>query len=92
VDNTVTFAAIVGFVAPPVIAVINREHWSEQVKGVVAFVVCLLAAIGTAWYEQSVDWHDLRKVLPIVFGAAILTYHQFWKPTGIAPSIEKKTG
>lgn len=90
-DNTVTFAAIVGFVCPPIIAVINREKWSGQVKGVIAFIVCLLAAIGTAWYEQTANWHDIRKVLPVVFGAAILTYHQFWKPTGIAPSIEKNT-
>jgi hypothetical protein len=90
-DNTVTFAAIVGFLVPPAVAVINREKWSSQVKGVIAFLVCLLAAIGTAWYEQSVEWNDLRKVLPIVFGAAILTYHQFWKPSGIAPTIEKNT-
>jgi hypothetical protein len=90
-DNTVTFAAIVGFICPPIIAFINRERWSSQVKGIVAFLVCLLAAIGTCWYERSVDWHNLRAVLPIVFGAAILTFHQFWKPSGIAPTIEKNT-
>lgn len=91
-DNTITFAALVGLAAPPIIAVINRENWSSQVKGIVAFLVCLVLAVATAWYEQEVDWHNLRAVLPVVFGTAISSYHWFYKPTGIAPSIEKKTG
>lgn len=91
-DNTVTFAVIIGFLAPPVIAAINREKWSSEVKGVVAFLLCLVAAAATAWYEASLDTHNLRKTIPLVFGAAIMSYHQFWRPTGIAPSIEKKTG
>lgn len=91
-DNTTTFAAIAGFLAPPVIAIINRQHWTSQTKGIVAFLVCLAAALFTAWYERSVDWHNVRAVLPVVFGSAIATYHWFWKPTGIAPNIEDKTG
>lgn len=90
-DNTITAAAIAGFVAPPLIAVINRKHWSSEVKAVSAFLVCVLVALGTAWYEQEVDWHNLRAVLPVVFGSAILTYNQFWKPSGIADAIERNT-
>lgn len=91
-ENTITAAAIAGFVAPPLIAIINRKRWSSEVKGIVAFLVCVAIALATAWYEERVDWHNLRTVLPVVFGSAILTYHQFWKPSGIAPAIEGATG
>lgn len=90
-DSTVTMALMVGFFVVPVISVVNKEKWTSQTKGVVAFVICLLAAGATAWYEQSLDVHDVRKTMPIVLGTAIASYHQFWKPTGIAPAIESKT-
>lgn len=89
-DNTFSFSLIVGFILPPIIAVFTQTHWSSQAKGVVVFILCALAAIGTAWYEKSVDWHNLRSILPVVFLAALGFYHMFWKPSGIAPAIEKK--
>lgn len=91
-DNTQTLAVIGGFLAPVAIAVINREEWSSQMKGIVAFLVCFVAAGFVAWYDRSLTTHNLRETLPLVFGAAIATYHWFWKPSGIAPTIEKKTG
>lgn len=92
-DNTITAAAIAGFVAPPIIAVINRRAWSSEVKGIVAFLVCVVFAIGVTWYwRPDLDWRNLRLVFAVVFSTAIVTYHQFYKPSGIAPSIERKTG
>lgn len=91
-DNTITGAAIAGFVVPPVVAIINRRAWSSEVKGFVAFLVCVVVAAAWCWYEQEVDWHNLRVVLPVVFASAIVTYHQWYKPSGITDAIEKKTG
>lgn len=91
-DNTITFSAIVGFFLPAAIAVVNRERWSSQIKGLVAFAVCLLAALATVWYEASVDWHDYRRVVIVVFGVAIGTYRAWWHPSGLTGSIETKTG
>lgn len=58
-----------------------------------AFVGCVVLAIATTWYwRPDLDWRNLRVVLAIVFATAIVTYHQFWKLSGIAPAIEEKTG
>lgn len=91
-DNAQTLALIGGFLAPVAIAVINREKWSSQLKGVVAFLVCLVVAGFVSWYERTLNSHNLREMLPIVFASAIATYHWFWKSTGIAPTIEHSTG
>lgn len=90
-DNTQTLSLIGGFLAPVVAGVINQEHWSSKTKAVIAFIVCLVVAAFVAWYDRSLSTHNLRETLPIVFLAAIATYHWFWKPSGIVPAIESKT-
>lgn len=91
-DNALTLAAIIGFAMPPLIAALNRRNWSSEVKGIVAFTVCLVAGVGTAWWNDDLNQKDIRGTILIVFGAAIVTYHQFWRPSGISDTIEKKTG
>lgn len=90
-DNTQSLALIGGFLAPVVASVINGENWSSKTKAIIAFLVCLVAAAFVAWYEETLNLSNLREIGPIVFLSAIATYHWFWKPSGIAPAIEKKT-
>ncbi len=93
VDSSLaTISVVLGFLMPPAIAVINRRHWSSEVKGAMAFILCVLAALGTLWYEDKLNTTDIRNTVMLVFGVAIFTYHQFWKPSQIAPTIEKSTG
>ena len=91
-NQTLSIAVIVGFFMSPAISAINREKWSSQLKAISAFVLCVVAALATAWYEASVDWHDLRAVVIGVVGAAIISYHNFWKPSGAADAISETTG
>jgi hypothetical protein len=92
VNETLSISIIVGFFMSPAISVISREKWNPQLKAVAAFVLCVIAAVVTAWYEATTNWHDLRGVLIAVFSASIASYHLFWKPSGAANAISKVTG
>lgn len=91
-DNTASVSLMVGAILPPLIAVINRKSWSSEVKGLFALAICIIAAAAVAWWERTLDWHNLRQTIPLVIAAAFGLYHTLWKPSGIAPAIEAKTG
>lgn len=93
-ESTVAmWAAIVGFLMPLVIAVINRRDWSSPAKGMSAFVACLVAAFGTAYFEGGLsDANDVVTAALVVFTMAITTFQFWWKPSGIADGIESRTG
>lgn len=86
-----TLSAMIGFFMPPIIATINRKDWTSQAKGICAFVVCLAAAFGTAWWQDAINRNDLRTTILVIFSTAIFTYGRWWKPSGIADSIERNT-
>lgn len=82
---------IIAFLLPPAIAVITQAHWSPQLKGVVAFLVSVAAALAMVLYEGGFNWTDWRNASLVIVSGAVFFYHQFYKPSGIAPSIEAKT-
>lgn len=73
---------------PLLIAVIQKQKWSGLVKAVLALVCCILIATGDAWVTGQLGPNTWRDIL-VVFFIVVTTYKGFWKPTGIAPSIEK---
>lgn len=90
-DRLALWSAVVGFVLPPVLAMVMRSSWSSQVQGLVAFTACLAAAAGTVWLQGDLGRsQDLVTSFLLIFTAAIGTYRLYWKPSGIAPSIEAK--
>lgn len=91
VDDSTMWAGIVGFGMPAVIALLNQCRWDSRIKAVVAFGACLLAALGTVWAQGDVDVRNWVRTSMIVFVAAIGTYHVWWKPSNIAPTIEAAT-
>ena len=82
---------VIAFALPPLIAFITQTHWSSQLKGLVAFVCCTIAGLLMILWQEDFDWRDWRNATLVIVSGAIFFYHQFWKPSGIAPSIEKKT-
>jgi VIT1/CCC1 family predicted Fe2+/Mn2+ transporter len=89
------WAFIVGFFLPVAIAVIQQAGWSERVRAVVAFLACVVAGLGTAYFggdlSGSVDPRSVISDVLIVLVTAISTYKAFWKPTGVAPAVEEAT-
>lgn len=91
-NSLVTDSALIALIMPGIIAALNREKWSSQVKAVAAFVICLVAAAGVAWWNNDLNWHDYRVAAATVFGATLGLYHAVWKPSGLADSVSKGTG
>jgi hypothetical protein len=90
-SNLQLISAFIGLVMPLVVSVINQEHWSSPVKGLVAVLVSLVASVVTTWAQGGLHSHSLASSFLIIFGATLATYRVFWKPTGISDKVETAT-
>jgi hypothetical protein len=91
VSNLQIASAFVGIVMPLVVSVVNQTHWKSQIKGLVAILVSLVAAFLTSWIAGDLNGKSFATSFLIVLGATLTTYRVFWKPTGIADSVERAT-
>ena len=89
--NFQMWSLIVGFVLPPVLAVIQQSGWSDRLRAVVAFLACAVAGAGVAYFQGDLTAKRFVEAGLVVLVTAIATYRNFWKPTGVAPAIETKT-
>ena len=89
--NAVMWAGIMGFVMPVLVSVIVQTGWNSRAKSVVAFVSCLIAGAGTAYFAGNFVGQDIVTCALITFTVAISTYYGFWRPTGMAGRIEAAT-
>ena len=87
------WSLIVGFLLPLAIAFIQQAHWPKGLRAIVAFIVCLAAAVGTVYLQGPgvFTWSRWVSSALLTFVTAIATYKRFWKPTGIASAIEAST-
>ena len=91
-DPLVLWSTIVGFVLPPVLAVIMQSRRRPEVKGLAAFLACLAAATGMVSLQGNLgNGTALTTSFLLIFAGAIATYRLYWCPTGIAPLIERAT-
>ncbi|MGW2936090.1 hypothetical protein ACWDA7_30530 [Streptomyces sp. NPDC001156] len=89
--NAELWAAALGYVLPLAIAVVNQPRWRGWVKGLLMLVVAAGDGAGTAYFGDQ--FHG-RSVVSTVLIAAIaigVAYHTVWKPSGIAPALERAT-
>ncbi|SEC05145.1 hypothetical protein SAMN04490357_1056 [Streptomyces misionensis] len=90
-SNAELWAAGLGYVLPPVIAIVNQPRWSSAVKGLLMLVVAVLDGLGTAYFN---DQFTGKTIVTCMLTAAIaigVAYHTVWRPSGIAPGIEQAT-
>ena len=85
------WSLIVGFLLPPAIAVVQQPRWSEPVRAIVMFVVCLIAAAGTAYFQGDLTGRRWIQAALLIVVATIATFKGLWKPTRVAPEIEAAT-
>lgn len=91
VSNAELWAAALGYVLPPVIAIVAQPRWSGAVKGLFMLVVAVLDGLGTAYFNDQ--FHG-KTIVTCMLTAAIaigVAYHTVWRPSGIAPGIERAT-
>lgn len=92
-SNLEMWALIVGFILPPILAVVQQPGWAKPVRALVTAVACVAAGIITELVRLNGHWNwDNWLQTTLTIGvAAIAFYHGTWKPTGIAPGIERST-
>ncbi len=90
-SDLLMWSAIVGFVAPPVVALVQQPSWTRPVRAIVTLIFCLILGAGTAYFNGALNGRNWISCVLVVFVAAIAAYGGFWKPTRIATSIETAT-
>lgn len=90
--NLVMYSALLGSVIPALIAAINRSTWQPEQKGLMALLLCVVAAIPVAAFLGKLDTANWVTSALIVFTLSQVLYKTFWQPSGIAPVIEEITG
>lgn len=87
-NNPETMATI-GALLPLLVSVITRVQMAKEYKAIIAFVLCFVTAGIAAYFEGSLTPGDIAGNLAVVYGMAMVAYHGFFGPTGIAASVEK---
>lgn len=87
--TTDTWAALVGFLLPALVAIINRAEWKPWIKGVVALLASVLVGTVTALLAGSFTGSSWIQAIGIVFAASQVSYHTWWKNTDITNWIEQ---
>jgi hypothetical protein len=85
------YSLLVGFVLPPLLAILMQAHFSQKLRAGLAFVACVIAGAGVAFFQGDLTGKRLVSGALIVLTTGLATYRNFWKPTGIAPAIENAT-
>jgi hypothetical protein len=89
--NLQMWSLIVGFVMPPVQAILQQQHWPNRIRALLNFVLCAVVALGITYFKGGIDFHNWISSALVVLVTAIASYHGLWKPTDVAPAIEAKT-
>ncbi|MFE7930759.1 hypothetical protein ACFU6S_18850 [Streptomyces sp. NPDC057456] len=85
------WAAVLGYVLPPVVAFVVQPRWSGAVKGWLMLGVATADGLGTTYFAGDFGG---KSVVTCTLTAALaigIAYHTVWKPSGIAPAIERAT-
>jgi FtsH-binding integral membrane protein len=90
-SNLELWTTIVGAVLPPLIAMVIQSHWEKPAQTAVMVVVCLVVGTVTSYLLGYYATTDIVGAVLRTAGAAIVAYNGFWKPSGIAPAIERAT-
>lgn len=96
-DNYTTelaaWSAIVGTLLPLAIALISQYGWSARTRSLLTVVLSVVASAGTVYFTNPGGLETAPLVITVatVMTLAGSTYRTFWKPTGIAPTVERTT-
>jgi len=85
------YSLLVGFFLPPALAVIVQQRWSDKLKTAVAFVACLIAGAGVAYFQGDLTGKRFVTAALVVMTTGYATYRNFWKTSGVSGAIEEKT-
>ena len=85
------WSLLVGFLLPPMVAVIQQKSWSDSVRAMVTFACCIVAALGICYFSAMLDGKGIISAVLTILVTAVATYKAFWHKIGISDVIEKLT-
>lgn len=85
------WAAALGYLLPLAIAVVAQPRWSGAVKGILMLVTAVLDGLGTAYFNGDFSGKPIVTCILVAAVAIGVAYRTVWKPSGIAPGIERAT-
>lgn len=91
ITNAELWASALGFVLPPVIAIVNQPRWSGAVKTIFMLLVATGDGLGSSYFAGSFSGKSIVTCVLLAAVAIGVAYHTVWKPGGIAPGIERAT-
>ena len=93
-SNLVMWGLVVGFLMPPLLAIVQQPGWTVGVRSIVMFVASIVAGAGTVYFNGGFDFSEPDKIITtvlVIMVTAISTYKGLWQTTGIATKIEIAT-
>jgi high-affinity Fe2+/Pb2+ permease len=87
------WSLLVGAIMPTVVAIAQQPRWLPWQRAVIGVVASILAGVITTWIVAGHALFEQPMVTSILLIAVASwsSYKNFWKPTGVAPTIEAKT-
>jgi len=90
-SNLAMWSLIVGALTPPLLSVIQQPRYA-RFRPVLMIGAAVIDGVVISWLQGNLDFSRFVNSA-LVAGVAIITaYHGIWKPSGISPAIEQKTG
>lgn len=89
--NVVLVGLLVGSVTPLLTSLVQQPKWSKNVRIAVAVVVSVVVGFAIAAADGKLNPGNFFAVVMAVLVSAEAFYQKLWKPTGVAPSVERAT-
>lgn len=90
-SNLSQWSALVGFLVPLAIAIVQQSSWPRVVRTIIGAIACVAAAIITALTENKLDWNTWATSVIFVATIAFTSYRNVWVPLGAIDWIEALT-
>ncbi|MFF7411676.1 hypothetical protein [Streptomyces lydicus] len=85
------WAAALGYLSPPVIAIVQQPRFAGPLKALIMLVWALIVGLGTAYFNDQFHGQTITTCMLTAAVAIGVAYHTVWRPSGIAPGIEVGT-
>ena len=85
------WTAILGLIAPLIIAVLKQSGFSKAQNSVIALGVCLVVGIADAFYFGTVNPLDIAETIFTIISTAFVTYKMIFQAIGFDDWLTEKT-
>jgi hypothetical protein len=84
-------SALIGTGLPVVAAVVKQDRFSQRRNTIIAAVVTMAAALIATALRHEVDAGNVSASFTVMYTTAVAFHHGLWKPTGVAPALQRRT-